>query len=121
MDTKEQLVANIKEWLKNDTEISNLQAEIKVRRKNKKMTRRMRGGDKRGIINSQESLLSFLKMISKLSEPYYVIFTGPRVIEFLELLGIKTDNIREAQLDDIDRVYPNEDRVKQGNTGLGDE
>jgi len=37
MDTKEQLVANIKEWLKNDTEISNLQAEIKVRRKNKKV------------------------------------------------------------------------------------
>ena len=29
MDTKEHLVNNIKEWLKNDTEISKLQTEIK--------------------------------------------------------------------------------------------
>jgi len=36
MDTKEQLVASIKEWLKNDTEISKLQSEIKERRNKKK-------------------------------------------------------------------------------------
>jgi len=37
MDTKEQLVASIKEWLKNDTEISQLQSEIKERRTKKKV------------------------------------------------------------------------------------
>jgi hypothetical protein len=36
MDTKEYLVNNIKEWLKNDTEISKLQSEIKERRAKKK-------------------------------------------------------------------------------------
>jgi len=37
METKEELVANIKEWIKNDTEISTLQKELKIRRNNKKM------------------------------------------------------------------------------------
>jgi predicted nucleic acid-binding Zn-ribbon protein len=37
METKEELVNNIKEWIKIDTEISNLQNEIKER-KNKKKT-----------------------------------------------------------------------------------
>ena len=36
METKEELVANIKEWIKNDTEISTLQKELKIRRNNKK-------------------------------------------------------------------------------------
>ena len=70
-----------------------------TRRKNKKMTRRMRGGDKKGIIDSPESLVSFLDIISKLSEPYYVILTGPNVIDFLKILNINTDNIRIAHLD----------------------
>ena len=37
METKEELVANIKEWIKNDTEISTLQKELKARRNNKKI------------------------------------------------------------------------------------
>jgi hypothetical protein len=36
METKDQLVANIKEWIKNDNEIAALQKEIKVRRNKKK-------------------------------------------------------------------------------------
>ena len=40
METKEELVANIKEWIKNDTEISTLQKELKIRRNNKKMLTR---------------------------------------------------------------------------------
>ena len=36
MDTKDQLVANIKEWIKNDTEITALQSEIKTRKNTKK-------------------------------------------------------------------------------------
>ena len=70
-----------------------------TRRRNKKMTRRMRGGDKKIVIDSPESLLSFLDIISKINEPYYVILTGPNVIEFLEILNINTNNIRIAHLD----------------------
>ena len=36
METKEELVANIKEWIKIDTEISQLQTEIKSRKNKKK-------------------------------------------------------------------------------------
>lgn len=36
METKEELVANIKEWIKIDTEISQLQTEIKTRKNKKK-------------------------------------------------------------------------------------
>ena len=36
METKEQLVNNIKEWIKIDAEISELKAQIKERNKNKK-------------------------------------------------------------------------------------
>jgi hypothetical protein len=36
MDTKEQLIVNIKEWIKYDTEISQLKAEIKDRTNKKK-------------------------------------------------------------------------------------
>ena len=36
METKDELVANIKEWIKNDNEISQLQSEIKDRRIKKK-------------------------------------------------------------------------------------
>lgn len=36
METKEQLVANIKEWLKMDTEIAKLKSEIKERNTKKK-------------------------------------------------------------------------------------
>ena len=36
METKEQLVTNIKEWIKIDTEISQLKAEIKERNNKKK-------------------------------------------------------------------------------------
>jgi len=36
METKEQLVNNIKEWIKNDTEIAQLKAEIKERNNKKK-------------------------------------------------------------------------------------
>jgi hypothetical protein len=36
METKEQLVANIKEWIKMDTEISNFKKEIKERNDKKK-------------------------------------------------------------------------------------
>ena len=35
METKEELVANIKEWIKNDTEISTLQKELKIILNNK--------------------------------------------------------------------------------------
>jgi hypothetical protein len=37
METKEQLVTNIKEWIKIDTEISKLKAEIKEKNNKKKM------------------------------------------------------------------------------------
>jgi hypothetical protein len=37
METKEQLVTNIKEWIKMDTEINQLKAEIKERNNKKKM------------------------------------------------------------------------------------
>ena len=37
METKEELVVNIKEWIKIDTEISQLQVEIKERRNKKKI------------------------------------------------------------------------------------
>jgi hypothetical protein len=37
METKEQLVSNIKEWIKIDTEISQLRQEIKERNNKKKM------------------------------------------------------------------------------------
>ena len=37
METKEQLVNNIKEWIKMDTEISQLQSEMKDRRNKKKL------------------------------------------------------------------------------------
>ena len=37
METKEQLVNNIKEWIKIDTEISQLKAEIKERNNKKKL------------------------------------------------------------------------------------
>jgi len=37
METKEQLVANIKEWIKFDTEIAQLKTEIKERNKKKKL------------------------------------------------------------------------------------
>jgi hypothetical protein len=37
METKEQLVNNIKEWIKMDNEISNLKAEIKDRNNKKKL------------------------------------------------------------------------------------
>jgi hypothetical protein len=37
METKEELVNNIKEWIKNDTEISNLKLDIKNKNKNKKL------------------------------------------------------------------------------------
>lgn len=37
MDTKEQLVTNIKEWIKMDNEIANLKNEIKERTNKKKM------------------------------------------------------------------------------------
>lgn len=37
MDTKEQLIANIKEWIKIDTEIANLRSEIKARTNKKKL------------------------------------------------------------------------------------
>ena len=37
METKEELVNNIKEWMKIDTEIAKLQSEIKERRNKKKM------------------------------------------------------------------------------------
>lgn len=37
METKEELVMNIKEWMKIDVEISKLQAEIKDRRNKKKL------------------------------------------------------------------------------------
>jgi hypothetical protein len=70
-----------------------------TRRRNKKMTRHMRGGNKKMVIDSPESLLSFLDIISKINEPYYVILTGPNVIDFLEILNINTDNIRIAHLD----------------------
>ena len=36
METKEQLITNIKEWIKYDTEISQLKAEIKDRTNKKK-------------------------------------------------------------------------------------
>ena len=36
METKEQLVNNIKEWIKMDTEISQLKADIKERTNKKK-------------------------------------------------------------------------------------
>ena len=36
MDTKEQLITNIKEWIKYDTEITQLKAEIKERNEKKK-------------------------------------------------------------------------------------
>ena len=36
METKEQLINNIKEWIKMDTEISDLKAEIKDRTNKKK-------------------------------------------------------------------------------------
>ena len=37
MDTKQQLVENIKQWIKNDNEIRQLQAEVKKRKDNKKI------------------------------------------------------------------------------------
>lgn len=37
METKEELVANIKDWMKIDTEINKLQAEVKERRNKKKL------------------------------------------------------------------------------------
>jgi predicted nucleic acid-binding Zn-ribbon protein len=37
METKEELVNNIKEWIKMDTEISQLQSEMKERRNKKKL------------------------------------------------------------------------------------
>ena len=37
MDTKQQLVDNIKQWIKNDNEIRQLQAEVKKRKDNKKI------------------------------------------------------------------------------------
>jgi predicted nucleic acid-binding Zn-ribbon protein len=37
METKEELVTNIKEWIKMDTEISQLQNEIKERKNKKKL------------------------------------------------------------------------------------
>jgi hypothetical protein len=37
METKDQLVANIKEWIKNDNEIAALQKEIKLRKNKKKI------------------------------------------------------------------------------------
>ena len=37
METKEELVKNVKEWIKIDTEISQLQSEIKERRNKKKL------------------------------------------------------------------------------------
>jgi predicted RNase H-like HicB family nuclease len=36
METKEELVTNIKEWIKIDTEIAQLQNEIKARKNKKK-------------------------------------------------------------------------------------
>ena len=36
METKEQLVSNIKDWIKMDTEISELKAQIKERTNKKK-------------------------------------------------------------------------------------
>jgi len=36
MDTKEQLIKTIKEWVKIDNEIRNLQDEVKIRKNNKK-------------------------------------------------------------------------------------
>jgi len=37
METKEELVNNIKEWIKLDTEISKLQSEMKIRKEKKKL------------------------------------------------------------------------------------
>ena len=37
METKEELVGSIKEWIKNDTEIANLQKEMKARKEKKKL------------------------------------------------------------------------------------
>lgn len=37
METKEELIANIKEWIRMDTEINKLKAEIKERNNRKKM------------------------------------------------------------------------------------
>ena len=37
MDTKQQLVENIKQWIKNDNEIRQLQTEVKKRKDNKKI------------------------------------------------------------------------------------
>jgi hypothetical protein len=37
METKEELVNNIKEWIKLDTEITKLQSEMKIRKEKKKL------------------------------------------------------------------------------------
>lgn len=83
-------------------------------RRNKKMSRRMRGGTMHGVINSERTLMDFLKVIAKLNEsnelkkhpdPYYIVFTElnrKRALLFLESLDIDTSLMVDAHLEDLD-------------------
>jgi hypothetical protein len=87
-----------------------------TRRKNKKMSRR-RGGAKlsTGMVNSEESFLEFLNVISKMnktSEPYYVMLSNvdeQAVLSFFDSLDIDPPPIVEAKGYERELMYEESD------------
>jgi hypothetical protein len=90
-----------------------------TRRKNKKMSRR-RGGAKmsKGMVNSEESFLEFLNVISKMNktnEPYYVILSNvdeQAVLSFFDSLDIDAPPVVEAKGYERELMYEESDTVQ---------